>query len=88
MLYNDTFIYLCRDPDPFDWYQRYSGLKNIINQFVPKSDKILMVGCGNSRLSEEMVEDGYASIVNVDISRTVIDAMTDKHRDSPALSCT
>ena len=39
----------CRDPEPFDWYQRYAGLKELINQYVKKHDNILNVGAGNSR---------------------------------------
>ena len=38
-----------RDPEPFDWYQRYTGLKDIIAQHIKKEDSILMVGAGNSR---------------------------------------
>lgn len=40
-----------RDPEAFDWYQRYSGLKELIAQYIKKSDKILNVGAGNSRAS-------------------------------------
>ena len=43
---------LFRDPEPFDWYQRYSGLKDIITTHVDKGNKVLNVGSGNSRLSE------------------------------------
>lgn len=38
----------CRDPEPFDWYQRYAGLKDLVGQYIRKSDAILMSGCGNS----------------------------------------
>ena len=34
--------------DPFDWYQVYSGVKDLITQYMVKTDKILNVGCGNS----------------------------------------
>ena len=38
-----------KDKEPFDWYQRYSGLKDIITQYVQPSFSILNVGAGNSR---------------------------------------
>ena len=36
-----------------------------------------MVGCGNSKLSEEMAGSGYPLITNVDISEAVIAKMRD-----------
>lgn len=37
-----------------------------------------MVGCGNSKLSDQMYQNGYKNIVNIDISPTVINQMKDK----------
>lgn len=31
-----------------------------------------MVGCGNSKLSEDMYDDGYKDIINIDISDVVV----------------
>ena len=39
---------------------------------VKREIKILNLGCGNSCLSEEMFDDGYVSIWNVDYSTVVI----------------
>ncbi|GMH52473.1 hypothetical protein TL16_g01238, partial [Triparma laevis f. inornata] len=75
-----------KDPEPFDWYQRYSGVRDLIAQYIKKEDNILVAGCGNSRLSEDLYEDGYSSITNIDISRVVIDQMTDKYKEKPALT--
>lgn len=41
-------FYLYRQPEPFDWYQVYSGIKDVITQYINKNDKILNVGSGNS----------------------------------------
>lgn len=74
-----------KDPEPFDWYQRYSGLAEIIQKYIKKDDSILMAGAGNSRLSEDMYEDGFNTITNIDISRVVVDQMVDKYRDKTPL---
>ncbi|KAJ8608977.1 hypothetical protein CTAYLR_008976 [Chrysophaeum taylorii] len=75
-----------KDPEPFDWYQRYSGIQELVCKYMRKDDNILMAGCGSSRLSEDMLEDGFANITNIDISRVVIDQMTEKYKDKLALS--
>ncbi len=36
-----------------------------------------MVGCGNSKLSEQMYDDGYKNILSIDISEVVIEKMRD-----------
>ena len=42
---------------------------------------MLNVGAGNSRLSEEMFEEGYSSITNVDISNVCVKAMKEKYKE-------
>ena len=39
-----------RDKEPFDWYQRYSGIKDIITQYIQPTFQILNIGCGNSSM--------------------------------------
>jgi hypothetical protein len=43
-------------------------------------------GAGNSLLTEDMYDDGYTTIANVDISSVVIEQMTEKHRGRPTLT--
>ena len=75
-----------KDPEAFDWYQRYSGIKEILGNSFEEKDTIINIGCGNSRLSEDMVEDGYKSITNIDISKVVIDQMLSKLGDKAGLT--
>eukprot|EP00928_Gymnodinium_smaydae_P079287 TRINITY_DN63255_c0_g1_i1.p1 TRINITY_DN63255_c0_g1~~TRINITY_DN63255_c0_g1_i1.p1 ORF type:complete len:227 (+),score=45.52 TRINITY_DN63255_c0_g1_i1:57-683(+) len=75
-----------RDPEPFDWYQRWAGLKDTLIEYVRPAHAILMLGAGNSRLSEEMFEEGYQTITNIDISSVVVKAMQEKYRDKPGMS--
>ncbi|OWZ08226.1 Methyltransferase [Phytophthora megakarya] len=70
-----------KDSEQFDWYQRYGGLKELLNQYVKKTDAILMAGAGNSRLSEEMVNDGYQKLMNVDVSEIVVKQMAAKYEE-------
>ncbi|CAL8148042.1 unnamed protein product [Orchesella dallaii] len=60
----------------FDWCKDYEILKPLINSNINRNDSILMLGCGNSRLSSSMYDDGYHSITNIDFSSTVIENMS------------
>jgi ubiquinone/menaquinone biosynthesis C-methylase UbiE len=70
-----------KDPEPFDWYQRYEQLRETLRSVVPVTSSILVTGCGNSRLTEDMLSDGFGPIANVDISKVVIDTMSARHKD-------
>lgn len=72
---------------PFDWYQKYSALAPLIDLYLSRSHRVLVVGCGNSAFSEDMVDDGYEDIVNIDISSVVIEAMQKKYFNRPQLKC-
>ena len=41
-------LFSYRDPEPFDWYQRFNGLKDILSQYLTPESKMLNVGSGNS----------------------------------------
>ncbi|KAF8889315.1 S-adenosyl-L-methionine-dependent methyltransferase [Infundibulicybe gibba] len=64
----------------FDWFKSYADIAPIIRELIPnKSSRVLMLGCGNSKLSEEMWDDGYKSITNIDYSAVVIEKMRQRH---------
>lgn len=44
------------------------------------SNTVLIVGCGNSALSENMYDNGLQNLINIDISDVVIKQMTDRHK--------
>ncbi|KAF4346887.1 hypothetical protein G4B88_014995 [Cannabis sativa] len=69
----------------FDWYQRYSALRPFVRNYFPTSSRVLMVGCGNAVMSEDMVKDGYEDIMNIDISSVAIEMMKRKHVNTPQL---
>lgn len=59
----------------FDWYAGWKELRRYITPLIDQSSCILVVGCGNSKMSEEMYFDKYEKIVNIDISDVVVDKM-------------
>nr|GAT49627.1 predicted protein [Mycena chlorophos] len=67
----------------FDWFKSYADLAPLIRGLIPdKNAKVLMLGCGNSTLSQDMYDDGYKNIVNVDYSSVVIEQMQTRHAES------
>ncbi|KAJ1444539.1 S-adenosyl-L-methionine-dependent methyltransferase [Pelagophyceae sp. CCMP2097] len=69
------------NPEPFEWYHGYHALKGLFDELIgDKEAHILIVGCGNSGLAAEMQRDGYNSLMNIDVSRVVIDQQLARHR--------
>ncbi|KIK61663.1 hypothetical protein GYMLUDRAFT_73176 [Collybiopsis luxurians FD-317 M1] len=67
----------------FDWLRSYADVADILRILIPdRSSKILMLGCGNSKMSAEMYDDGYHNIVNIDYSSVIIDKMKERYRES------
>ncbi|KAL5014587.1 hypothetical protein ScPMuIL_008857 [Solemya velum] len=65
----------------FEWFAGYSSFKTFIKADVQPSDKILVLGCGNSQMSYDMYQDGYQNIVNVDYSPVVIETMREEYEE-------
>ena len=56
-------------------------MRDIIAQYTLPTSKILIVGCGSSRMPEEMHEDGYQQITCVDLSYSAIKLQQDEYKD-------
>lgn len=57
----------------FDWLEDYNSLKSLFQTLIPsKESRILVIGCGNAPLSEDLYDDGYRNVFNIDISSVVI----------------
>ena len=81
-----------RVADNFEWYGSWADVASPVKAHVTGASDVLVVGCGNSSLSEDMRNDSFASrrIVSVDFSEVVIDKMkkraAQKGYDSAELS--
>ena len=60
---------------PFEWYGEYTDLCHILHKYIKVASKTLVVGCGNSKLSEDLYDAGIIDITNIDISEVVIKKM-------------
>jgi len=56
--------------DEYEWFASgYSEIIIRITSFLKPTDRILMLGCGNSKLSQDIYKKGFHNIVNLDISQ-------------------
>ncbi|WVZ92126.1 hypothetical protein U9M48_038213 [Paspalum notatum var. saurae] len=74
-----------KEAGPFDWYQKYAALAPLLRLYLAPHHRLLLAGCGNSVFGENMVDDGYQDVVNIDISSVVIEQMKKKYHDKPQL---
>ena len=65
----------------FDWFVSFEPLRDIITPLVKPENKILVVGCGNSRLSAQLYDAGFPNITNIDISEVVINQMRARYKE-------
>lgn len=62
-------------------YGEFGELIGVISKYVKTKDQILMVGCGNSKLSIDMHKSGYVNLMNIDISEVVVEQMKKLYKD-------
>ena len=64
----------------FEWYCDTKLLYGVIQKYILQNNKILVPGCGNSTLGEDLFDTGFKSVVNIDISDVVIKSMIKKNK--------
>ena len=62
-----------------DWYAPYSAIREVLLPLLKPADRILHVGCGQSRLGEEIYKDGFCNVLNMDISVSCIQQMATRY---------
>jgi ubiquinone/menaquinone biosynthesis C-methylase UbiE len=82
--YWDKFFQI-RGTKAFEWYGEYEHLCDVLHTYLKIDDKILNLGCGNSRLSENMYDVGIKNITNIDIIDVVIKQMAAKNKNRTEL---
>jgi ubiquinone/menaquinone biosynthesis C-methylase UbiE len=73
--------YLNEHMEIFEWYQTYDTLKEKIIDYLKPEDQILYVGCGTSKLAEDLYIDEIRNVTNIDFSENAIKIMEDRYKE-------
>ncbi len=57
-----------RDEEKYDWFKGYSSFKHLLQPHLKTTDRILILGCGNSSLTADLWKDGFQDITSIDLS--------------------
>jgi len=60
-------------------------MQGLLTEFIKKDDLIINLGCGNGQFHEDMYDDGYTDILNIDISSVVIEQMQARSKERPEM---
>lgn len=60
-------------------YGEYDTLCDVIDKYIHIKDKVLIIGCGNSKLSADLYDIGIYNSVSIDINASVIHQMKAKY---------
>lgn len=63
------------EEEHYEWFKDYSHFRHLILQHVQSSDRVLELGCGNSRVSMDMFHDGITQITCSDLSPIAVQKM-------------
>lgn len=69
-----------QDETEKDWLLNFEQLKEILQPHITPKSRILLVGCGNSSLSQNLYDSGFENLVNLDYSSVVIEKMRLLHQ--------
>ena len=73
--------YLNEHMEIFEWYQTYDTLKEKIIDYIKQEDQILNIGCGTSKLAEDLYIDEIKNVTNIDFSENAIKIMEDRYKE-------
>ncbi|CAA6657719.1 unnamed protein product [Spirodela intermedia] len=63
------------EEEHYEWLKDYSHFRHLVRRHVRPFHSVLEVGCGSSRLSEALLEDGVSDITSCDISEVAVEMM-------------
>ena len=71
-----------------EWYAPYSAFRELLLPLLNCTDRILHIGCGQSRLGADLYQDGFCNVLNMDISPVCVKQMDLAYRKLfPKMNC-
>lgn len=64
----------------FEWYGEWNDIKMPLTNLFDLDSSVLVLGCGNSALSQHMYDHGFHAILNIDYSKAVIRDMAELNK--------
>ena len=64
----------------YEWFLNSEVFAALVRPYVQVDDRIIQLGCGNSRLAEVLAGEGYSNVTSIDVSASVIEANRAKCR--------
>ena len=73
------------DSEPYDWYFEWSQVSPLLTNYIKSKNKTLVIGCGNSTMSAQLIQDHFERVISIDISDVVIKMMKETYKNEPKL---
>ena len=61
--------------DEYEWFKGFADFRHLLLPHLRPTDKVLVLGCGNSSLPLDLWKEGYRNITSIDLSPAVIAKM-------------
>lgn len=68
------------DKKPYDWYFEWSRISPLLKKYIKDKSDVLVIGCGNSTMSYDLISDGFKNVISIDISAVVIKQMQQTYK--------
>ncbi|CEF68086.1 Methyltransferase domain-containing protein [Strongyloides ratti] len=62
-----------KEEETYEWIANFEEFGNILLKYLKPDDKILHIGCGNSKLSQQLFDRGFKNITNLDFSSVIVE---------------
>ncbi|KAH7664981.1 Endothelin-converting enzyme 1 protein [Dioscorea alata] len=67
-----------KSEEHYEWFKDYSHFQHLLRRHIHPSYSVLELGCGNSRLCEELFKDGVTDITCIDLSDVAVNRMRER----------